>query len=101
MELLLDTVRRRLGEEVNTQRNPAANMWLKKYLDCHNYWISQDAAKFMCQQLKVKFENPGYYKDIKIWLPEIQWGIQLCCVNCQQSHTLGNQGFDHKAQRDL
>ena len=75
MGRLLDAIRARLSMEINQQRTgPAINPWLVPYLKNHNFWIRAEAAQFICKRLKLEFNKLGYYKDVKVWLPQIQWG---------------------------
>jgi hypothetical protein len=118
MVRFLDAVRRQVSKEMNKQRvtpkkvkngeKPTAGTsagqrqqrqperWLIPCLASNNFWISRHMAKFMCQKLGIDYENPGYYKDIKLWIPEVQWGPQFQprCLKCGKAETLGNEGMD-------
>jgi hypothetical protein len=88
--------------EINQQRTGSAiNPWLVPYLKYHNFWIRAEVAQCICKKLKIESDKPGYYKGVKVWLPEIQWGPDCtpCCVRCGESKSVGDHGFDKDAQR--
>ncbi|KAI2504217.1 hypothetical protein MHU86_10240 [Fragilaria crotonensis] len=65
---------------------PAGEKWLQQHLDANNWWILNVKAKWLCNKLAVVFDEPAYYRDIYIWLPEQRWGNVAWppCPSCSQ-----------------
>ena len=77
---------------------------LLKYLEEHKFWLRAEAAPSIAKKLGMpattKFQ---YFRDIKVWLPDIQWGLAAmpCCTNCgsnQRVHA-NKFPFDHPMRR--
>ena len=58
-----------LQAETNTKK--IVDKWLLKYLRNKDFWIKSDFAQTLCKLLKISFSEPSYYKDVKIWLPDL------------------------------
>lgn len=80
----------RLRKELNTTSSAALHAqdkWLLNYLGDHGFWVCQDAARIMCKKLSILYSEPAYYQDVRIWIPEIQYGKEYCppCVSCKSN----------------
>ena len=44
-------------------------------------------AKKICKKLKLVFQEPSYYRDVKLWLPMEQWVPEArpCCIFCKSA----------------
>ena len=47
------------------------NMLQKKEAD---YLLKASFASTVCEKLGIVHQEPAYYRDIKVWLPDLQWG---------------------------
>ena len=88
MQIYSKHIQIRLQSETASQgRNvlPALEKkWLIAYLQAHDWWIRRYDAKSICKQLGIDFQDGSYYRDVKIWLPDVQWGKDCTpvCPNC-------------------
>ena len=88
MQIYSKHIQIRLQSETASQgRNvlPALEKkWLIAYLQAHDWWIRRYDAKSICKQLGIDFQEGSYYRDVKIWLPDVQWGKDCTpvCPNC-------------------
>lgn len=77
--------------------------WLVPYLIDHGFWMRREAAKAVYQKLKSKFSDPHYYRDIRVWLPEVEGGqaCMPCCCTCGRNDEVRVQGYTlkHPARR--
>ena len=62
--------------------------WLHELLVDNDYWIPKSRAKYVCRKLQIhhSFEEHLYYRDVFVWLPEVQGGqtCMPCCVSCKR-----------------
>ncbi|GFH43535.1 hypothetical protein CTEN210_07273 [Chaetoceros tenuissimus] len=84
----------RLAVECNTA-DPikSEEKWLLSYLKMHNFWIRKDTAEYICQNLGIEFNLVGYYRDILMWLPDEQYGIDPICPTCKSNKRIGVHGY--------
>ena len=72
-----------------------------EHLVQNEWWIRSHHAKMFCKELKLKFTEPEYYRDVYIWLPDLMYGtavdpIRLTCPTCRLNDEVGVHGFsDH------
>jgi hypothetical protein len=106
MGAYLKAVLLRLREEASTKpKKQATNFdhWLTKELDENGFWLRKERAKLVCRKLKIEFGEPLYYRDIRVWIPEIEGG-QLCmptCTTCKSNLNVRIHSYttDHPARR--
>ena len=84
----------RLAVECNTvDPIESEEKWLLPYLQMHNFWIRKDTAEYMCNKLGLEFNLIGYYRDILMWLPDEQHGIDPICPTCKSNKHIGVHGY--------
>lgn len=68
------------------------NMLQKKEAD---YWLKASFASTVCEKLGIVHQEPAYYRDIKVWLPDLQWGREATppCVQCGSAKHVGVHGY--------
>ena len=49
----------------------------------------------VCAKLGLDFGEQSYYRDIKVWLPDVQWGDEATppCVECESAAEVRPHGF--------
>jgi hypothetical protein len=102
MALLLKAIHERLQKET-TGKEPVVDRWLLNHLNANEFWIyARDAANF-CERFELAYGEPSYYRDVKIWLPDVQWGKEFapCCPICQRNNRVGVHGYqtNHHGRR--
>ena len=85
MNIYLQAIQSRLKYEAK-EVTPNEEKWLRRHLDDNNWWILLVKAQWLCSKLNVKFEEPAYYRDVYVWLPEQRWGNVAWppCPSCLQ-----------------
>ena len=66
------------GEKSN-QVGALSSKWLIKFLEMHYYIVPMHCAPYICKKLGMEENDiglPAYYCDVKVWLPEKQFGIE-------------------------
>ena len=60
-----------------------------------DWWLPASSARLVCAKLGVEYGEPAYYRDIKVWLPDEQWGSEAMppCVECESAAEVGVHGF--------
>ena len=75
----LKAVFMRLKYEVSTKFvGLEEDKWLLGMLKDDDWWLRANFAHRVCKQLKLQYteENKFYFRDIKVWLPDQQWGLK-------------------------
>ena len=90
MEFLQNRLKREINTSGQNQTKGLEEKWLRKFLKRHDYNIPWYCAVHICKELKMDEKligEPAYYCDIKVWLPEIQFGIEAMppCPNCKSN----------------
>ena len=60
--------------------------------------------KPLFERLKLDFGVPEYYRDMKLWLPDVQWGRESMpnCPTCGENRHVGAHGFrDNRVARRI
>jgi hypothetical protein len=73
----LHKVYERLGIEVTGKVDDTGvrgDAWLMSHLGENNFWVRAEQARSICKRLNIAFQEPSYYRDIKVWLPQEQFG---------------------------
>jgi hypothetical protein len=73
MNIYLQAIQSRVKYEVK-DTTPTGEKWLHKHLEENDWWIRKVRAKWLCKELNVACNEPAYYRDVYIWLPEQRWG---------------------------
>lgn len=94
----LKAVFMRLKYEVSTKFvGLEEEKWLLGMLKDDDWWLRANFAHRVCKQLKLQYteENKFYFRDIKVWLPDQQWGLKAMppCVLCKSAANVNVHGF--------
>ena len=78
----------RLKEEVGGRAAPL----LKPFLDLNDWWLRAVHAPKICEWLGIACDEPSYYVDIYVWLPDVRWGAVAMpvCPCCESSSAVGS-----------
>jgi hypothetical protein len=92
-------VRDRLKKETSSRAKGLAVMpWLLPYLKRNGFLLRADAAPWVMQRLStdgdgVNVEIAGfqrqYIRDLRVWLPHLQYGHKAVCPTCESSASVG------------
>ena len=98
MGLFLSNVHARLQLETSStpQRlgEPSlVDKWLLRLLKSSDWWVRASNAKMLCSKLGLNFGEQSYYRDIRIWLPEEEFGIMPTCVQCKENHAVHSHSW--------
>ena len=78
---------------------------LISYLKQQGFWLHKTAAPFLVQQLGMPpTTNTDYFQDIKIWMPDLQWGklAMPCCPSCNSNtHVCVNKATNNHPVRRI
>lgn len=101
MKIYLEAVLVRLQEETTTRGQQVVKRWLTDLLAKDGWWILAVRAKDVCKQLSISYEEPAYYKDVRVWLPDIQYNSMPPCPSCKCPNNVSPHGFrtDYPARR--
>ena len=94
----LKAVFMRLKFEVSTKFvGLEEDKWLLGMLKDDDWWLRANFAHRVCKRLKLQYteENKFYFRDIKVWLPDQQWGLKAMppCVLCKSAANVKIHGF--------
>ena len=95
MSKYLKSIKDRLQVECNTKER-CENKWLIEYLSTHKFWIRNEASEWICERLGITHSLEGYYRDVLIWLPDEQHGVDPPCPTCQSNTSIGVHGYSDK-----
>ena len=103
----LKAVYSRLHSETTGEasRNALEDKWLLRLLNTGDWWIRAEAhAQSICTKLGLSHDDPSYYRDIKVWIPDLQYGAEAKppCVECKKTDRVGVHcyaGTGHCARR--
>ena len=51
--------------------------WLLQMLKEDGYWLRAHKAKRICKKLGVTFTCEAYYTDVRVWVPQLVFGVDL------------------------
>jgi hypothetical protein len=82
---------------------PNGHIWLKEFLKDHGYWIRAECARLICGKLCIKCHEQAYYRDIRVWFPDVEGGLTCMptCPTCKSSSNVRKHGYpsDHPGRR--
>jgi hypothetical protein len=97
MCLYMKAIRKQIQEESNTMEPiPNEQRWIFNYLKEHGFWIRKECAPYICNRIGIDMHLSGYYHDVMIWLPDVQFGINPSCSSCHCNDRIGVQGYCDK-----
>ena len=73
MGMYLKSIQTQLQMECNTKTASGSvghPFSLLDFLKDYKFWIRGECAKYICRQLKLNMDSPGYYLDVLVWLPD-------------------------------
>ncbi|GFH52552.1 hypothetical protein CTEN210_09028 [Chaetoceros tenuissimus] len=79
-------IEKRIQIESNT-KDPISDeeKWLFPYLKRNKFWIRKECSSAVCQKLGIPHEAEGYYKDIRVWLPDVEFQYMPHCPTCSNN----------------
>ena len=85
MREYLQSIQGRLKGEL--RKDCSTTKWLFSYLKSHEFWIRAEASQEICKHLGVLYKNRAYYRDVRVWLPEEQYGqiYMPSCITCESN----------------
>jgi len=85
MAIFLKAVHHELREQVRGRA--AREPWLLEILKAPgaDWWVRAGQAGVVCKKLGLLYNEPAYYRDIYVWLPDVCWGTEAMppCVICK------------------
>ena len=104
MGVYLKHVHARLHSETigTASRSGSSEPWLLNLLQeqCStkkgsNWWLLASCAQTVSEKLGLEYDEPAYYRDILVWMPDLQWGPQAMppCVECRSAKHVGVHGM--------
>ena len=69
------------------KKHPSGEQWLQQFLKNHGFWIRSECAPFICRKLGIQMCELAYYRDVRVWFPDVEGGRGMCmpfCVTCKQ-----------------
>ena len=94
----LRSIQRQLKIEC-TRTNPGIDdegPWLLQYLKNHKFWIRAESAPLICKKLSHTMCLHGYYQDVRVWLPDEEFGMSPPCPSCHSNSRIGVHGYSGK-----
>lgn len=99
MKRFLTALLARVQLEFNT-KNPLkeGQCWLKQHLAENDFWLRSQSAKKICKSLNIRCEGQYYYRDVKVWFPEMEFPQQclIVCPGCNRSDRVGVHAYSQK-----
>ena len=73
------------------QKKALDDQWLLDIVKENDFWLRSQQAEKLCKKLNIKFGEPSYYRDIKVWLPDVQMGKDAMpvCPSCKSNSRVG------------
>jgi hypothetical protein len=110
MQDYIKAVHARLHSETkgDASKHALTRCWLLDYLKKNDYWIRRRDAKYICVKLKetdasFKFDDPDYYRNVRVWLPDDQYGMEAMppCPKCKSASRVCYDSYrnNHFARR--
>ena len=95
MVIFLQAVHRELREQVRGRA--AREPWLLEMLNAPgaDWWLRAGQARVVCKKLGLLYDEPAYYRDIHVWLPDVRWGTEAMppCVVCKTAEEVSPHDF--------
>jgi hypothetical protein len=95
MAIFLKAVHRELREQVRGRA--VTEPWLLDMLKAPgaDWWLRAGQARLVCKKLNLPYDEPAYYRDIYVWLPDVRWGSEAMppCVVCKTAEEVSPHDF--------
>lgn len=101
MATYLEAIQKQIRKEISKRSTGASaqlvRLIIKPILDEHEWWIPQSLARKVCLALDIAFEEPAYYRDVFVWLPDWRWGPEgdPVCPECLSPKHVRPHGFQN------
>ena len=93
----LQHIQTQIKEELNTKKDKNdVERWLIDYLKQNEFGIRKEASSYICGRLGIPHCIQGYYRDVIVWLPDIQFNEKPPCPCCKSSLSIGVHGYEKK-----
>ena len=89
-------VHERLKYELGNKITALEEKWLLIFLKKKEnlWWIRKESAEHVCKMIpELKYGEQSYYRDIRVWLPDQQYGCMPFCGACKANDNVGAHGF--------
>ena len=85
----LQHIQTQIKEELNTKKDKNdVERWLIDYLKQNEFGIRKEASSYICGRLGIPHCIQGYYRDVIVWLPDIQFNEKPPCPCCKSSNSI-------------
>ena len=73
----------------------SGQQWLLQEIQDNGYWIRKERVKWICRKLSIQFHEPSYYRDLRVWFPELEGGIACTpkCPSCSRNTRVSFHGY--------
>ena len=61
---------------------------LVECLHDHNFWIRSEAIHHACKKINHQMDLIGCYRDLRVWLPDVQCGVNPPCPMCASTNRI-------------
>lgn len=105
----MKAIRNQLQNEANTKdkekiKEMKEERWLMEYLGENGFWIRKECVHSITKKLNAakdkrshhNMQLSNYYRDIRVWFPDIQYGVKPVCPYCLKNSNVGVQGYCSK-----
>jgi hypothetical protein len=77
------------------KKNEDESLWLHQYLQDHEFWIRSECAQKVCNLLDIPFCERAYYRDIRVWFPDVEGGMACTppCPTCKRQSFVRIHGY--------
>ena len=91
----LEAIHKRLQYEFTGKCKGLEAMWLSELLKKNNFVVRREEADHVCKKLNIRYSEPYYYRDVVVWVPDEQWGVECtpCCPSCGKNDKVGVHGY--------
>ena len=82
MRTYLKAVFTRIKEELG--QDFTGEQWMVERLREHSWRLRAEFASTVCEKLEIEYGEAAYYRDIRVWLPDVRWGPEFMpvCGTC-------------------
>ena len=93
----LTQIQSQIRDESNTKKGKdEVDQWVMDYLRNNDFWIRREASAFVCARLGIQHDIMGYYRDVRVWLPDVQYNLKPPCPSCKPISGVSVHGYEKK-----
>jgi hypothetical protein len=95
MQYFRAVLRRLKLERSSRTSTPAVDPWLVRHLKAGDFWLRSIDALKIYTRLGVEIDgfDVDYVRDLRVWLPHVQYGHMAFCPGCGSNTDVGVHGF--------